>query len=63
MIETSLEKIWDKYGNKYRFLILASMESRDLIESIAEGKIDVVENPYRLGLLKALRGETESGGE
>jgi len=58
MIEASLEKIWERYGNKYRFLVLASFESRELIEAVAEGKIDVIDNPYRLGLEKVLRGES-----
>lgn len=63
MQETSLEKIWERYENKYHFLAMASRETRRLIEEVAEGRIDVVENPYRLGLARALRGEVEEKEE
>lgn len=59
MIETSFERIWEKYPNKYKFLIKASRETRRLIQAVNEGKIDVVENPYRLALQRTLRGEAE----
>ncbi len=59
MKETSLEKIWEHYENKYKFLVSASREARRLIEDVAEGRIDAVENPYRLGLLRAIRGDAE----
>lgn len=57
MIDSSLEKIWERYTNKYRFLAKAATETRQLIEDIVEGRIDVVENPYQLGLERTLRGE------
>lgn len=63
MIETSLERIWELYGNKYRFLVIASIEARNLIESVAEGRIDSVQNPYRLGLMRVLRGEVDTSAE
>lgn len=59
MEEVSLEKVWERYENKYRFLVMASRETRRLIEAVAEGRIDVVENPYRLGLARTIRGEAE----
>lgn len=59
MIETSLEKIWELYTNKYSFLVKASRETRRLIEAVSEGRIDTIENPYRLGLERTIRGEAE----
>lgn len=59
MEEISLERVWERYENKYRFLVMASRETRRLIEAVAEGRIDVVENPYQLGLARTIRGETE----
>ena len=58
MIDSSLEKIWERFGNKYRYLAKASKDTRQLIEDIVEGRMDVVENPYQLGLDRTLRGET-----
>lgn len=63
MQEISLEKIWERYENKYYFLAMASREARRLIEEVAEGRIDVVENPYSLGLARTLRGEAEEKQE
>lgn len=63
MQEISLEKIWEHYENKYRFLAMASREARRLIEEVAEGRIDAVENPYLLGLARTLRGEAEEKEE
>lgn len=64
MKEVSLERIWDQYGNKYVFLVSASRETRQLIEAISEGRIDTVENPYRLGLMKAMQeGDKEESNE
>ncbi len=60
MIDSSLEKIWERYINKYRYLAKASVETRQLIEDMVEGRIDVVENPYQLGLDRTLRGETHN---
>jgi len=60
MTEITLERIWERYGNKYIFLALASKETRKLIEAISEGKIDTVDNPYRLGIQKAFRGDTDT---
>lgn len=57
MINSSLERIWERYKNKYMFLARASVETRQLIEDMVEGRIDVVENPYQLGLDRTLRGE------
>ncbi|GEM_PF-1814826 len=59
MIDTTLEKIWERYQNKYRFLVLASRETRKLIEAVAEGRIETIDNPYRLGVLRTIRGEAE----
>lgn len=55
MKEVSLERIWELYGNKYRFLVSASLVARELIEAVAEGRVDAIENPYSLGLSKALQ--------
>jgi len=63
MIEISLEKIWERYENKYRFLVLASKETRRLIEAVNEGRLDAVDNPYRLGLERTLRGDAEGQPE
>ncbi|MBN2379188.1 hypothetical protein JXM67_05245 [candidate division WOR-3 bacterium] len=58
-MEPTLEKIWELYGNKYRYLVLASLEARKLIEAVAEGKIDTIDNPYILGLQRTIRGEKD----
>jgi hypothetical protein len=59
MDEVSLERVWERYENKYRFLVVASRETRRLIEAVAEGRIDMIEDPYRLGLARTIRGEAE----
>lgn len=63
MKDITLERIWDRYGNKYQFLVRASRETRRLIESVAEGRIESVENPYSLGLARTIREEVEEEPE
>lgn len=55
MSSVDLEKIWEKFGNKYLFLALASKEARKLLEKISKGEIEAPEDVYKLALEKTLR--------
>lgn len=46
----SIEKIWEKYDNKYKALIRAAKEARRVIEGLEKNEIQIEENPYRHAL-------------
>ncbi len=46
----AIEKIWEKYDNKYKALIRAAKEARRIIEGMEKNEIQIEDNPYRHAL-------------
>jgi DNA-directed RNA polymerase subunit K/omega len=46
----AIEKIWEKYDNKYIALIRAAKEARRVIEGMEKNEIQIEDNPYRHAL-------------
>ncbi len=57
MKHNSLEKIWEKYPNKYQALNIAALEARRVIDGIQKGEIQTSENIYDHALAKLVAGE------
>lgn len=43
----TIEKIWEKYDNKYQALVRAAKEARRVIEGLEKNEIQIEGNPYR----------------
>jgi len=46
----AIEKIWEKYDNKYIALIRVAKEARRIIEGLEKNEIQIEDNPYRHAL-------------
>ena len=57
MKNLSLEKIWDRFDNKYHALNVASLEARRLLDCLNRGELQMRENVYGASLGKLLAGE------
>jgi len=55
----AIEKIWEKYPNKYEALIKAAKEARRVIEALEKNEIQLAENPYRYALKHILEETTK----
>ncbi len=54
---TSIERIWDKYENKYQALRIASLEARRVIDALQTGDIQINQNIYEHSLQALVAGE------
>ncbi len=41
-----MERLWERFSNKYEAVILGAWEVRRVIEAIRDGKIEINEDPY-----------------
>jgi len=41
-----IEKLWERFNNKYEAVVMGSREVRRVIEAIRDGKIEINEDPY-----------------
>lgn len=57
MKNLSLEKIWDRYKNKYQGLNVAALEVRRVIEALQKGEIQLNQNIYDYALERLVAGE------
>jgi DNA-directed RNA polymerase subunit K/omega len=55
----AIEKIWEKFTNKYEALILAAKEARRIAEAIEKNELQLEENPYRYALRVVLEKKTK----
>lgn len=55
----TIEKIWEKFTNKYEALIRAAKEARRITEAIEKNELQLEENPYRYALRVVLEKKTE----
>ena len=55
----AIEKIWEKYPNKYEALVKAAKEARRLVEAIEKNELQLEENPYRYALRLILEGKSK----
>uniref|UniRef100_A0A7C6A8Q5 DNA-directed RNA polymerase subunit omega n=1 Tax=candidate division WOR-3 bacterium TaxID=2052148 RepID=A0A7C6A8Q5_UNCW3 len=55
----AIEKIWEKFTNKYEALILAAKEARRIAEAIEKNELQLEENPYRYALRLVLEKKTK----
>ncbi len=54
-----IEKIWEKFDNKYKALVIMSMEARRLFYRLAEQGIEKKEHIYYQAIINVLKGLTE----
>ncbi len=57
MKNISLERIWEKYPNKYQALNVAALEARRLIDAMQKGEVQLNENVYDYALGRLIAGE------
>ncbi len=57
LFSPEIEKIWQRYSNKYESVIAGSTEARRVIEAIRDGKIEITEDPYLYALKRILTVE------
>ena len=49
-----IEKIWEKFKNKYEALNHSAKEARRVIEAVEKNEITIGENPFRYALKQIL---------
>ena len=54
-----IEKIWEKFENKYKALVIISLEARRLMEEASEQNIEIEKNIYVKAINNVLKGLTE----
>jgi DNA-directed RNA polymerase subunit K/omega len=54
----TIEKIWEKFPNKYEALVKAAKEARRVIDALEKNEIQLEEDPYRYALKHTLEQET-----
>ena len=54
----SIEKIWEKFPNKYLALVKAAKEARRVIDALEKNEIQLEEDPYRYALKHTLEQAT-----
>ncbi len=59
----AIEKIWEKYPNKYEALVKAAKEARRVIEAMEKNEIQLEENPYRYALKHTLEQASQDKKE
>jgi len=57
MKNLSLEKIWEKYPNKYQALNVAALEARRIIEALQKGEMQMTQNIHEYSLARLIAGE------
>ena len=56
---TPIEKILKKFDNKYKALVIISLEARRLMEQALEHNIEIEENIYLKAMKNVLKGLIE----
>lgn len=59
----AIEKIWEKYSNKYEALIKAAKEARRVIEALEKNEIQLLDNPHRHALKVILEDKPKESEE
>lgn len=52
-----IEKIWERFNNKYEAIILGAREVHRVIEALHDNKLEITEDPYIYALKRILTAD------